>query len=385
MTSFRFHLRLLSAALPCIAGLFLLLPVLESCENQTPLRVGFVGCMSGRFSDLGTSGRNGVMLAVEELNQRDGIRGRPIELLTRDDQQDTEAALRVVKELLAENVVAVIGHMTSSMSVATVPLMNREKMLMVSPTTTTNQLNDLDDFFLRVMPPNRAETTHLARHAYTQMGLRRMVAIFDVSNRAYSEGYARNFKTAFEDMGGCIPHLLSFDSGPDLDFVEFVSRLPLQEADGILLVSAAMDTAMICQHLHLQGVNLPTLSSGWAMTADLLHIGGHAVEGLLFSHLLDRTSRLDRYLSFKARYRERFGEDPDFAAIHAYEAALMVFDGLRLINDPFDSTALKAAILSQNSFYGVQGDFRMNRFGEPERGRYLIVVRQREFKTLERE
>ena len=180
-------------------------------------------------------------------------------------------------------------------------------------------------------------------------------------------------------------HLLSFDSGPDLNLVDLVAQWPLQEADGLLLVSGAMDTAMICQHLHLQGEQLPILSSGWAMTADLLRLGGHAVEGLLFSHLLDRTSRLARYLSFKARYRERFGQDPDFAAVHAYEAALMVFDGLRAVEDPYDSGALKAAILSQDAFYGVQGDFHLNRFGEPERERCLVVVRQGEFKTLGRE
>jgi branched-chain amino acid transport system substrate-binding protein len=384
MTSFRFHHRLLSFALPCIAGLIVLLPILESCESRSPIRIGFVGCMSGRFSDLGTSGRNGVMLAVEEQNERDGIQGRPIELITRDDRQDKEFARKAVQELMEENVAAVIGHMTSAMSVATVPLINREKVLMVSPTSTTNQLNDLDDFFLRVMPPNRAETSHLARHAYAQLGLRRVVAVYDVSNRAFSEGIAMHFKTTFEELGGHVTHALPFDSGPDLDFVELVSGLPLEDADGLLLISAARDTAMICQHLHLQGVHLPILSSGWAMTADLLHLGGHAVEGLVFSHLLDQTSRLDRFQSFKARYRERFGEDPDFAAAHAYEAALMVFDGLRAIDDPYDSTALKAAILSQATFYGVQGDFHINRFGEPQRERYLVVVRQGEFKTLER-
>ena len=87
-------------------------------------------------------------------------------------------------------------------------------------------------------------------------------------------------------------------------------------------------------------------------------------------------------MRFGDRDSERCGQVLKIAAVHAYEAARLVFDGLHAIEDLYDSVALKAAILSQGTFYGVQGDFRVNRFGEPERARYLVVVRQGEFKTL---
>ncbi|MBW1797231.1 MAG: ABC transporter substrate-binding protein, partial [Deltaproteobacteria bacterium] len=99
--------------------------VMWGCENKKPVKVGFVGGLTGRLSYLGTAGRNGVILAVEEINEAGGINGRPVELITRDDGHDPKVAVKVDRELIGEGVVAIIGHMTSSMSMAALPLINK--------------------------------------------------------------------------------------------------------------------------------------------------------------------------------------------------------------------------------------------------------------------
>ena len=182
----------LSAESPFYGWAILILAILVStaigCEKkENPIKVGFVGGLTGRLSDLGTTGRNGVILAVEEINSRGGINGRPVELITKDDQQNPEVALRVDRELVDEGVVAIIGHMTSSMSMVAMPFVNKRKVLMISPTTSTNKATGIDDYFIRMMPPNKSETDHLARHAFKVMGLKKMAAIYDLSNRAYTE------------------------------------------------------------------------------------------------------------------------------------------------------------------------------------------------------
>jgi len=363
-----------------LAGGLLLTLLWIGCGEPEPIRVGFVGCLTGRLSDLGVSGRNGVMLAFEEQEAAGGIQGRPLMLLVRDDRQDPETALRVDRELIDQGVIAVIGHMTSTMTLAALPLMNREAVLMISPTTTTNRLNRLDDNLLRVMPPNQSETEHLAEHAFQRLGLRNMATIYDLSNRAYSEGYYENFKRAFEDTGGCLDHVVRFTSKPGLDYAEMAARLLDPGPDGLLVVAGAMDTAMICQHVRMQGFDLPVISSGWAMTADLLHYGGKAVGGVIFSHLLDHKSRQDGYVNFKNRYRERFGTDPGFAAVHGYEAGRMLLAGLRVTRDP---DRLKQAIVEQKTVFGVQGDFRLDPYGDPERKRHLTVIRHGEYEALD--
>lgn len=180
--------------------IMILMTALGGCENKKPIKVGFVGCLTGRLSDLGTAGRNGAILAVEQINEAGGINGRPVELIVKDDKQDPEVAVQVDQELIEEGVAAIIGHMTSAMSMVAVPLMNKEKMLMISPTTSTNKLTGIDDYFLRITPPSKIQTDHLAGHAFNVMELRKMAGVYDLSNRAFAEGAYNNFKSEFENI-----------------------------------------------------------------------------------------------------------------------------------------------------------------------------------------
>ena len=358
----------------------LLLAGIGCKKKENPIKVGFVGGLTGRLSDLGTEGRNGVILAVEKINSSGGINGRPVKLITKDDKQNAEVTLRVDRELVDEGVVAIIGHMTSTMSMVALPFVNKQKILMISPTTSSNELMGIDDYFIRVIPPNKSETDHLARHAFNVMGLKKMAAIYDLSNRAYTEEYFNNFKEEFEGLGGKINHLETFSSGKSMDFVKATDSLLKQDPDGVLIATGAPDVAMISQRIRMNGSKVPIFSCGWAMTAALIHDGGPAVEGVVFSQLFDRESRQKTYLEFKKRFEERFGEAPNFAAAHGYEAALALFKALSKNADPQE---LKATILQQNTIEGLQGDFKVDKYGDPQRKRLLITVKNGQFKAAE--
>jgi branched-chain amino acid transport system substrate-binding protein len=362
--------------------LSILLSVSTGCEKEeNPIKVGFVGGLTGRLSDLGTAGRNGVILAVEEINGKGGIHGRPVELIVKDDQQNPETALRVDRELVDEGVVAIIGHMTSTMSMVAIPFVNEKQIVMISPTTSTNKVTGIDDYFIRMMPPNKSETDHLAHQAFNVMGLRKMAVIYDLSNQAYTEGFFRNFKEGFEGLGGKINHVETFTSGKNMDFVKSADALLEANPDGVLIVTGAPDAAMISQRIRMTGAKLPIFSCGWAMTADLLHDGGPAVEGLLFSQLFNRKSQQKAYLEFRKRFKKRFGETPNFAAAHGYEAAFVLFKAL---SKSADRKTLKATILQQDIFEGLQGDFKMDQYGDPQRKRFLITVEKGQFKASEK-
>ena len=137
------------------ALLVLLLGALLSCGKSEPIKVGFVGGLSGRVADLGIGGRNGATIAVEERNAAGGVKGRLVELVVRNDEQDPKVALQAVEELIALPVQAIVGHTTSAMSVTTVGLVTERKMVMVSPTSTADELSQRDDYFFRVVAATR--------------------------------------------------------------------------------------------------------------------------------------------------------------------------------------------------------------------------------------
>jgi branched-chain amino acid transport system substrate-binding protein len=364
----------------CLVVIVILyLSVLAGCEKRTPIKIGFSGGLTGRLSDLGIAGRNGVMLAVEQINQVGGIGGRPIELIVKDDQQNATVAVQVDEELIEEGVVAIIGHMTSSMSVVIVPLMNKEKMLMLSPTTSTDQLTGIDDYFLRVIPSNKAETDHLVDHSYHSMKLQRIAGIYDLSNQAFSEGWYKNFSTEFERVGGVMVATATFTSGQLVSYLDVVKDLLDSEPDGLLIVAGALDTAMICQQMRKLDSAIPIISSGWAKSADLIRHGGSAVEGVIFSQRYSPGSQHEYYLKFQKQFRERFGSDPDFAAEHSYEAAQILFEALSTRET---TAALKDAIIN-HTFQGLQEKITIDQYGDTWRSRSLIIVKDGQFVTVE--
>lgn len=368
-----------------IGSLFLLILIalavgLRESKKQEPIKVGFAGCLTGRHSDLGISGRDGLMLATKEVNQAGGIAGRPVELIVKDDKHDPEVAVKVDKELIEEGAMVIIGHMTSSMGRAALPVINEQGILMISPTITSDEFSGIDDNFIRVASSNKFETKDMAFYAFHSMGLRKMSCVADLSNQAYAEGICSNFKEELENFGGLIVLVERITSGSELDFTSLVDRILEQQPDGLLIAAGALDTAMICQHIRKRGAQLPIMSSAWAMTEDLLQHGGPAVEGLIFSHFFDNQKLNDNYRKFKDKFRTYFGRDPNFAASQAYEAACMLFE---VLQETRDTRELKAAIMRRGIFHGLQADYEIDRFGDAHRKYFIMKVRDNRFESVE--
>ncbi|CAG0964133.1 partial Leucine-, isoleucine-, valine-, threonine-, and alanine-binding protein, partial [Anaerolineae bacterium] len=123
---------------------------LVSCAGNVPIRVGFVAQLTGVQAELGVQERNGVQLAVEEINAAGGIAGRPIELIVQDDLGTPEGAQAADRELIGAGVVAIVGHATSAQTISGLAVTNPARIVMLSPTATTPELSGLDDYFFRI-------------------------------------------------------------------------------------------------------------------------------------------------------------------------------------------------------------------------------------------
>jgi branched-chain amino acid transport system substrate-binding protein len=353
---------------------------LVSCENRKPVTIGFIGGLTGRTADLGVAGRNGVMLAVERRNAAGGIKGRPVELVVRDDEQNPETARRVVGELVNLKVAAIIGPMTSSMAMAAVPLVNRAQIVMISPTVTTNELTGKDDYFFRVSSPTSENAVKNARYQFARRGYRRAAAIYDLNNKAYTESWLHDFSAEFEAMGGKMTRRLSFQSGSDSAFYLLVRELLLSRPDVIVIIANAVDAAMICQQVRKLNQQTGLDMAEWAATERLLELGGTAVEGAYVDQFFIRDDSSPRFASFLKSYHERFDLEPGFAGVTAYDAANVVLDALVRINS---GQPLKETILSGGPFQGVQQSIRFDRFGEAHRKTFVSTIRNGEFITVE--
>lgn len=351
----------------------------SGCRRRATIRIGFSGELTGQHADLGVHGRNGSQLAVEAINDAGGIGGSPIELLIQNDKGTPEGAGTADRLLVDAGAIAIIGHMTSAQTVAALPFIEEQKIVLLSPTSSSGMLTGKDDYFFRVIPCNTEEAEILAKHIVEEHAGKSVTAIYDADNTPFTETLWHAFSQAYRDLGGQTHTAVSFRSSDEPDFAPFVGTLQQSEPSIVFIIASALDTALIAQQIRLSGWDATLFASGWAHTETLIQNGGRAVEGMeiVLSHDDNSTSPL--FLEFKARYEARFAHAPTFAAAFAYDAVLLLAEALERTSG--DAAGLKEALTNIKGLPGLTSQMTLDEYGDMKRAQFLSVIQDGRFVT----
>lgn len=341
----------------------------SGCFEKKPLKIGYLGSITGKHSDLGVAARDAAMLAIEQINSQGGLNGRKLELVVRDDTLDAKVAERMADELVKEGVAAIVGPVASSMSKAALPVVDKAGVVMVSPTSSSNELSGKDDYFFRMMEPNAKFAAHLAESAL-KLGIKRLAVIYDTNNRPYTVDIFQIFREAYVKGGGAVTTEVTFDSTQKPSLLPLVKQLGLAKADGVMMLANSVDSVVIAQQIRKEGSQAPILSGACGIAQrDLLQLAGKSSEGLIFTLPVNSQCTVPSYLAFKEAFTKRFNYPPTFTAVLSYDATQVILAALKK-----DSNAktLRETIKSIASFDGLQGAIKLDQFGDPNRNLYLL-------------
>ncbi|THB80780.1 MAG: amino acid ABC transporter substrate-binding protein [Desulfobacteraceae bacterium] len=341
-------------------------------SDPEPLKIGYIGSISGKFSSLGTSARNGAMLAVEELNSLGGIDGRQIELIIRDDQGEAENTIPICEEFSEQGINLVIGPFTTASATRLLPCINEKRILTFGPVTAGENLAGQDDMFIKLFPSTSEFGAALAELA-ADMKIFSMGLINDQKNKPFGDTLISGFKPVFEEKGGRILANVDFNSGSPPKFSSLVKEAVKGTPEGVVVIANAIDTALIIQNIQKYSPGTQVFVSPWSMSADLINSGGQAVEGTMAYIPFDQHSDAPSYTRFKAAYEERFKELPPFVAAFNYEAVYLVRSVIEQ-SASLDPEILKQALLGAGQFKGLQSDYEFNETGDAIRQLFLYQV-----------
>lgn len=332
--------------------------------GQHPILIGFAGQLSGISSDLGVQARNGATLALEEINAQGGIDGHLVRMLAKDDGNRPEMARQVDQELIDAGVVAIIGHMTSSQSMAALPVLEKAGVVLLSPTTSTPQLTGKKDMFFRVQVSSARTARALASFARHRLNLSRILTIKDTDNQAYSSPYNHTFLQHFQGLQGRILDSCSFSSIQGDIWGQVKTCLADKDPEGILIIASARDTASLVPRLKARTSGIHVLSSGWATTHSLLVHGGQTCSGLFAAHdgIADRQKAASQ--NFMHSYRERFGQKPSFAAEQGYHAMHVLAQALRKTKG--QKQGLPQALSQTSPIQSLYGPLSLDTYGDAQ-------------------
>jgi branched-chain amino acid transport system substrate-binding protein len=348
--------------------------------HPAPVRIGFSAQLTGPGAELGVQERNGVQLAVRDINAAGGICGRPVELLVRDDRGTPDGAQAADRDLITSQVVAIIGHATSGQTLAGLKVTEPAGLVMISPTTSTAALSGRDDTFFRVLQSLVERARGLARHICRDRNLTRLAVIYDSDNAAYAESYRSTFEDAYRGAGGTILTDVNFSSESQPDFAPLLAAIRDKNPDCLLIIATDSDTAMIAQRTRIQGWDLPLFTSAWAQTTTLIARGGPAVEGMELEQSFPMNSQDPEYLSFREKFTAAYGTVPAFGAVYGYESAQVLSAALKKTG--CSSRGLKGALLSVTDYPGLSDTISFDQYGDVRRPSYLGAVRNGTFMDI---
>src|SRR5215212_6890376 len=188
--SFYRHRLLLSFLLT--GGFTLLLACGTTPETNAPdqsiIRIGFFGDLSGPTFNFGQSARNGIIMAADEINQNGGINGRRIDVVIEDDNGSPEHAAMLAGKLIEEDkVVAIIAGGTSGNSRAAAPKAQTSHVPLISPSSTDPAVTQVGNYIFRACFVDAFQGEVMAMFAVNTLKAKKAVILFDF-NSPYGRG-----------------------------------------------------------------------------------------------------------------------------------------------------------------------------------------------------
>ena len=354
-----------------------ILSFLVACGDPAPIKIGFIGGLSGRSTDIGEASRNAVQLAVEKVNRAGGIDGRLIELLVRDDENTPAVAAAAVRDLHDARVAAIIGPNNSSIAAGMLPVVNELKVVTISPTASSLVLAGQDDYLFRINWTTRDNASIYARHYYGR-GIRRIAAAVDANNRVFSESWLNEFTSEFQALGGKVVASDFFNAKDPRGYSDTVKKLLTSDPDALLFVANGVDTAQFAQQVRKLDLDILLIAAEWAASERLLFLGGSAIEGLELVQSYNRNDQSESYRRFRDEYAKQFQQEPDYSSVAAYDAATMLFKGLAKSTD---SGSLKQALLNLGVVDGLQQPLAFDQYGDGQRRAFFVVVHDGQFEA----
>ena len=318
---------------------------LLSCSPRV-IKIGVAVPLSGSGTSRGQEILNAVLLAVEEVNLKGGIKGRKLKLVVQDDKDVPEQGVAAADALLKAGVLGVIGHYSSDVTLAALPRYVGAKTSLISPSVALSKVSEEGRYFFRTLPNNTVQAKVAAEFIHLSDFQR--VSIID-NGSIYGKDLALELQAALKKYPAI--QVGEFSEEPGAEFVrKVINTVP----ELVFYAGGYRDSALFLQRMHEAG-SLAEFMGGNALydkefirLAGLVHIDKVWLVG----------NQKSPENAFYTSYQQRFGP-PGFLAEYAYDAAHLLFMAVE------KSARLQPGMVSevlQNSthFKGVSGEIALS-------------------------
>lgn len=333
--------------------------------------------MTGPSANIGVEGYKGFSLALAEIDEGGGR--RRLEATLKDDAGDPAACLAAAQELYADGARVMILHTTSGAAAGALPWLLERDVLVLTRTVSASEWAGRDDNFIRFIGSAAHFGQGLGEYA-ARRGIASIAAVVDRRNAAYASDVLGGLKASLESARPGAAVIAETEAGDGMDYDELASRIRLSEADAAAAVLAGLDAAKLAQALSRVGFEGDLYLAPWAQDHNLLSFAGPSADRIFLATSFNPGDLSPRYRSFVDGFRSVFGEEPVMSSVYGYEIARFLYQGLAAAKDT-RPRSLKAALLDQDGYNGLQQRVKLDEFGDLEMDMMIITIKAGRFEA----
>lgn len=338
------------------------------------VKIGVINSLSGEVSTYGTSANNGILLAIEEMNQKGGILGgRQVKAIVEDDRGKIDDASNAAQKLINQDgVVAIIGATISSCSNAAAPSAQASQVPMITPTSTATNVTENGDYISRICFLDPYQSKAVAKYAIETLKVKSAAILYNKQDD-YSTGLATSFREEFTKLGGTIVEEQTYGKG-EQDFNGQLTKIKGTNPDILFLPDYYNTVGLIAKQAKQQGLTARLMGAdGWD-SPQLFEIGGDAVEGAIFSCHYSAADPATK--AFVEAYKNKYqGKEPDSFAALGYDAANALMNAINAAGG-LDKAKIKDALNGLKDFEGITGTISLDENRNPIKSVTFVEVKE---------
>jgi branched-chain amino acid transport system substrate-binding protein len=352
--------------------------LLAGCEKGIPssIKIGVAQPLSGPSAARGQDLLNGVKLAVNELNATGfAIAGKPVkvEVVALDDKADAGIAKKVAQDLVDQNVIAVIGHLSSDVTEATIPIYKKGNVpqLFTSSAAELTKLGEGNAF--RLVANDSLQAQAIASFLNDPLKASRVAIIYE--DTAFGAPIHKDVAALLARQNKTV-HISQSVDNKITDFSAFVAKLAAAPPDALVAVLRDHQLLPLFRQMHgAQLSHVPVIATSVAKTEKLAS-APIDVKSLYLTSSALAPGEFRAGADFVRRFRAAYNADPVWAAHYAYDAVYAVADTLRLAR-AVDANVLRDQLHAVDASAPVTSSLRFTAEGDLRYGAIAVYQRRK--------
>ncbi|MFC6016383.1 ABC transporter substrate-binding protein [Plantactinospora solaniradicis] len=249
-----------------------------SGDDKSPIKVGQIVSLTGNYSTLGSENKKAVELAVEQINAKGGLLGRQIEVIVKDDKSQPEQSVLAFNDLKGADVAAVIGSPFSNSALATIPLVDREKIPYLSVTAADEQVSPVHPYVF-VVPAIAGTYADRLLQYFKAVNLTRVAVAHDTKS-SYAVAGFRATQAKAAQYGITLVATEEFQTTAT-EFSAVFTHVRSSGAQALLVWATGAPGVAITKGYATAGLDIPLVLTGAQASELFLKPAGAAAEGVL--------------------------------------------------------------------------------------------------------